>query len=157
MNPCVVAKRIANSLRTQGLEALRGITLLSDAGAAVVFGNDDYANDCRTREQVRLILDHALLDGVEVLGFETDDEGHSAWAMVLRCTDLDWLRLRLREASYQSHCRDAPPRRLIIGEIIHSTDSSTVGVGGAVAVHNEPELEAIDEIAYLVEGENRSF
>jgi hypothetical protein len=122
MNPCVAAKRIANSLRSQQLQALRGITLLSDAGAAVVFGNDDYANDQQTREEVRLILDRASTDGVEVLGFETDDAGHSAWAMVLRCTDLEWLRSRLREASYQSHCEDGTPRRLIIGEVIHSTE-----------------------------------
>ena len=54
MNPCVAAKRIANSLQSQRLGALRGVTLLSDAGAAVVFGNDDYAHDPETREEVRL-------------------------------------------------------------------------------------------------------
>jgi hypothetical protein len=43
---------------------------------------------------------------VEVLSFATDDSGHSAWAMVLRCTDLEWLRARLREASYKSHCQN---------------------------------------------------
>jgi hypothetical protein len=105
MNPCVAAKRIANSLYSQHLETLRGVSLLLDEGAAAVFGNDDYA-DPETREEVRLIFERAAQDRVEVLSFATDDAGHSAWAMVLRCTDMDWLRARLREASYKSHCEN---------------------------------------------------
>jgi hypothetical protein len=105
MNPCVAAKRIANSLYSQHLETLRGVSLLADEAAAV-FGNDDYSHDPETREEVRLILERAAQDRVEVLSFATDDSGHSAWAVVLRCTDLEWLRARLREASYRSHCEN---------------------------------------------------
>jgi hypothetical protein len=156
MNPCVAAKRLANSLHSQQLDTLRGITLLHDAGAAIIFGNDDYASDPQTREEVRLILERASQDRIQVLGFETDDAGHSAWAMVLRSTDLDWLRTRLREASYQSHCDDGPVRRLIVGEVIHSAEPSLMEVGTeALRVPND--LEAIDSDACLVEGEDRFF
>ncbi|MEX2139271.1 MAG: hypothetical protein WD894_08425 [Pirellulales bacterium] len=157
MNPCVAAKRIANSLRSQRLGTLRGVTLLSDAGAAVVFGNDDYAHDPQTREEVRLILDRAAEDQVEVLGFETDDAGHSAWAMVLRSTDLEWLRSRLREASYQSHCENGSARRLIVAEVIHSADPLASEVNGVEALEVANDLVTIDEDACLVEGEDRSF
>ena len=96
-----------------------------------------------------------------MLGFETDDAGHSAWAMVLRCTDLDWLRSRLREASYQSHCEDGTPRRLIIGEVIHSTEPPPGVVGGIDTANRETfvetDIEAIEQDACLVEGEDRSF
>jgi hypothetical protein len=156
MNPCVAAKRIANSPRSQRLGTLRGVTLLSDAGAAVVFGNDDYAHDPETREEVRLILDRAAEDHIDVLGFETDDAGHSAWAMVLRSTDLDWLRTRLREASYQSHCENGSARRLIVAEVINSTDPSGK-VNGVEAIEVANSLEVIDEDACLVEGEDRRF
>jgi hypothetical protein len=155
MNPCVAAKRIANSLQSQRLGALRGVTLLSDAGAAVVFGNDDYAHDPETREEVRLILDRAAQDQIEVLGFETDDAGHSAWALVLRCTDLDWLRTRLREASYQSHCGSSSERRLIVAEVLNSMDAPIRQANGVPAF--ELVNEASDEDVCLVEGEDRSF
>ena len=105
MNPAVAAKRIANSLQSQNLQTLRGVSLLADQVAAV-FGNDDYAHDPETREEVRLLLERASEDKIEVLGFATDDVGHSSWAMVLRCTDLEWLRTRLREASHRSHCEN---------------------------------------------------
>ena len=157
MNPCVAAKRIANSLQSQRLGTLRGVTLLSDAGAAVVFGNDDYARDPETREEVRLILDRAVQDQVEVLGFETDDAGHSAWAMVLRSTDLDWLRARLREASYQSHCQNGSVRRLIVAEVINSPDVPAVDLDGAEAIVVEHDVESIDKDACLVEGVDGSF
>ena len=157
MNPCVAAKRIANSLQSQRLGALRGVTLLSDAGAAVVFGNDDYAHDPETREEVRLILDRAAQDRVEVLGFETDDAGRSAWALVLRSTDLDWLRTRLREASYQSHCENGSCRQLIIAEVVNSTDAPIGEVNGARTFELLNESEAFDEKACLVEGEDRSL
>ena len=157
MNPCVAAKRIANSLQSQSLGTLRGVTLLSDAGAAVVFGNDDYAHDPETREEVRLILDRAAQDQVEVLGFETDDAGHSAWAMVLRCTDLDWLRSRLREASYQSHCENGSARRLMISEVIHSAEPSIRQIDGVDVIEVVNDLEVIDTDACVVEGEDRSF
>jgi hypothetical protein len=172
MNPCVAAKRIANSLQSQRLGALRGVTLLSDAGAAVVFGNDDYAHDPETREEVRLILDRAAQDQVEVLGFETDDAGHSAWALVLRSTDLDWLRTRLREASYESHCDKASERRLIVAEVVNSTDAPIGEVDGVQTLElvskieaskieaseiEASKIEACDEDACLVEGEDRSL
>lgn len=159
MNPCVAAKRIANSLHSQHLGKLRGITLLSDAGAAVVFGNDDYARDPETREEVRLILDRAAQDQVDVLGFETDDAGHSAWAMVLRSTDLDWLRARLREASYQSHCQNGLARRLIVAEVISAADASVAELEDedVETIGVERDIEPIDEDACLVEGEDRSF
>jgi hypothetical protein len=105
MNPAVAAKRIANSLHSQNLQTLRGVSLLADQVAAV-FGNDDYAHDPETREEVRLLLERASEDKIEVLGFATDDVGHSSWAMVLRCTDIEWLRTRLREASHRSHCEN---------------------------------------------------
>ena len=157
MNPCVAAKRIANSLQSQRLGALRGVTLLSDAGAAVVFGNDDYAHDPETREEVRLILDRAAQDQVEVLGFETDDAGHSAWAMVLRCTDLDWLRSRLREASYQSHCHNGSEPRLIVSEVINSPETGAAELAGVNVIGLGEDSERIDESACLVEGEDRSL
>jgi hypothetical protein len=157
MNPCVAAKRIANSLQSQRLGALRGVTLLSDAGAAVVFGNDDYAHDPETREEVRLLLDRAAQDRVEVLGFETDDAGHSAWALVLRSTDLDWLRTRLREASYQSHCENPPNRRLIVAEVVNSTDAPIGEVNGVQTFELVNKIEAREEDACLVEGEDHSL
>jgi hypothetical protein len=157
MNPCVAAKRIANSLQSQRLGTLRGVTLLSNAGAAVVFGNDDYAHDPETREEVRLILDRAAQDQVEVLGFETDDAGHSAWAMVLRSTDLEWLRARLREASYQSHCQNGSARRLVVAEVINSADPSAAEIDSMEMVGIESDVQSIDEDACLVEGEDRSF
>jgi hypothetical protein len=157
MNPCVAAKRIANSLQSQRLGALRGVTLLSDAGAAVVFGNDDYAHDPETREEVRLILDRAAQDQVEVLGFETDDAGHSAWALVLRSTDLEWLRTRLREASYQSHCENVSDRRLIVAEVVSSTDARIGEVNGVQTFDLLNETEASGEDACLVEGEDSSL
>jgi hypothetical protein len=157
MNPCVAAKRIANSLYSQSLGTLRGVTLLSDAGAAVVFGNDDYAHDPETREEVRLILERAAQDQIEVLGFETDDAGHSAWAMVLRCTDLDWLRSRLREASYQSHCETGSKRTLMVAEVVHSAEPSMVQVDGVEAIEVPSDFVAYDADACVVEGEDRSF
>jgi hypothetical protein len=123
----------------------------------VVFGNDDYAHDPETREEVRLILDRAAEDQVEVLGFETDDAGHSAWAMVLRCTDLDWLRTRLREASYQSHCHDGSQRRLIVAEVINSPEGDAAEFDGVQVVGLAGEAKSIDEGACLVEGEDRSL
>jgi hypothetical protein len=145
MNPCVAAKRIANSLHSQQLQTLRGVTLLSDSAAAVVFGNDDYAHDPETREEVRLLLERAAADQVEVLGFETDDAKHSTWAMVLRSTDMEWLRARLREASYQSHCENAA---LVAGKLLEAVSADT-GL-------TEPEIVVIDDDACLVEGEDRS-
>ena len=133
MNPCVAAKRFANSLHSQRLGTLRGVTLLPDAGASIVFGNDDYANDPETREEVRLILDRAAQDQVEILGFETDDAGHSAWAMVLRSTDLEWLRARLREASFQSHCENRSVPRLIVAEVINAPDVPAAATDGVIA------------------------
>jgi hypothetical protein len=157
MNPCVAAKRIANSLYSQRLGTLRGITLLSNSGAAVVFGNDDYAHNPETREEVWLILERAAQDQVEVLGFETDDAGHSAWAMVLRCTDLDWLRSRLREASYQSHCENGSAPRLMMSEVIHSAEPSIVELDRVGAIEVQNDLAGIETDACLVEGEDRSF
>ena len=157
MNPCVAAKRIANSLHSQHLGALRGVTLVSDAGVAVVFGNDDYARDPKTREEVRLILDRAAEKGIEVLGFETDDAGHSAWAMALRCTNLEWLRAIVREASYQSHCPDGQGRRIVVAEVIQSPDLSASADDVVQVDRVASVVETFDEDALVVEGEDRSF
>jgi hypothetical protein len=124
MNPAVAAKRIANTLHSQHLETLRGVSLLADDVAAV-FGNDDYAHDPETREEVRLILERASEDQIEVLGFATDDVGHSSWAMVLRCTDLDWLRTRLREASHRSHCENGWHNGFVSPQQVEFADRQT--------------------------------
>jgi hypothetical protein len=94
---------------------------------------------------------------VEVLGFETDDAGHSAWALVLRSTDLDWLRTRLREASYQSHCENASNRRLIVAEVVNSTNAPIEAVNGVQTFDLFSEAEASNEDSCLVEGEDRSL
>jgi hypothetical protein len=98
MNHCAAAKRVANALHARHLSMLRGVTVLTEA-AAVVFGNDDYAHDPQTREEVRLLFEGAAQDQVEILDFATDDVGHSSWAVVLKSTDVEWLRAKLREAS----------------------------------------------------------
>jgi hypothetical protein len=98
MNHCAAAKRIANELHARHLSTLRGVTVLTEA-AAVVFGNDDYAHDPQTREEVRLLFEGAAQDKVEILDFATDDVGHSSWAVVLKSTDVEWLRAKLREAT----------------------------------------------------------
>jgi hypothetical protein len=154
MNPCVAAKRIANSLHSQHLGALRGVTLLSEDGFAVLFGNDDYAHDTLTREEVRLILDKATDEGVEVLGFETDDRTHSAWAMALRSTDLEWLRKVVRDASYRSHCSTDEEPRIVVAQVVESIDPQ-VGVGRAVKVNGVSQIT--DESSLAVEGEDRSL
>jgi hypothetical protein len=67
----------------------------------------------------------------------------------------------LREASYQSHCEDAPNRRLILAEVVNSTDTPIGDVNGVrtfdLAGETEAsETEASDEDVCLVEGEDRS-
>jgi hypothetical protein len=106
---------------------------------------------------VRLILDRAAQDRVEVLGFETDDAGHSAWAMVLRSTDLDWLRARLREASYQSHCQDGADRRLIVAEVVNSPGEAVAELDGVEVIELCNRAELAGEDPCLVEGEDSSF
>jgi hypothetical protein len=76
---------------------------LRDAGTATVFGNDGYAHDGRTRELVRLLFEAACETGIEILGFATDDVEHTAWALVVRSDDLDWLKARLHDAFFQSY------------------------------------------------------
>jgi len=97
------AKRIANYVHTQHTEEHRGVIPLKEPGISVVFGNDDYARDMRTREQVRLLFQDAYETHVDILGFAVDDDAGVAWSMVVRCDDLDWLKARLHDAFFQSH------------------------------------------------------
>jgi hypothetical protein len=97
------AKRIANYVRTQHAEQHRGVIPLKDPGISVLFGNDDYADDMRTREQVRLLFQDAYETHVDILGFAVDDEKGAAWSLVVKCDDLDWLKARLHDAFFQSH------------------------------------------------------
>ncbi|MCE9546022.1 MAG: hypothetical protein K8T25_10950 [Planctomycetia bacterium] len=103
MNYDAEAKRIANYVRGQRVEQHRGVIPLEKPGVSVVFGNDDYAKDMRTREQVRLLFQDAYETRVDILGFAVDDEDGAAWSVVVRCDDLDWLKARLHDAFFQSH------------------------------------------------------
>jgi hypothetical protein len=97
------AKRIANYVHSQKSELHRGVIPLKDPSISVVFGNDNYASDMRTREQVRLLFQDAYETHVDILGFAVDDDAGTAWSIVVRCDDLDWLKARLHDAFFQSH------------------------------------------------------
>ena len=103
MNFDAEAKRIANYVRSQHAEQHRGVIPLKDPGISVVFGNDNYADDMRTREQVRLLFQDAYETHVDILGFAGADDRGAAWSMVVRSDDLDWLKARLHDAFFQSH------------------------------------------------------
>lgn len=103
MNFDAEAKRIANYVHAQHAEQHRGVIPLKDPGISVLFGNDNYADDMRTREQVRLLFQDAYETHVDILGFAVDDDAGTAWSMVVRSDDLDWLKARLHDAFFQSH------------------------------------------------------
>lgn len=103
MNFDAEAKRIANFVVARRQREHRGVVPLRDAGTAALFGNDNYVQDERTREQVRLLFEAACEAGIQILGFATDDVEHTAWALVVRSDDLDWLKARLHDAFFQSY------------------------------------------------------
>lgn len=150
MNYDAEAKRIANQVHAQHLHVHRGVTLLSQGGVAAVFGNDDFAHDPTTREEVRLLFENAARESLDVLGFATDDVGHSAWAMVVRCDDLARLRSCLHEASYRSHM---PEGELQTVEAVHP--SAEPGAAGAEWNGHTDAVYAVPRVAVEAESETK--
>lgn len=111
MNHNARAKKLANYVHAQKLEIHRGVMPLGDHEACVVFGNDDYIGNARTREMVRLLFEACHETGVQVLGFATndgDDDGGWSWTLVLATNDADWAKARLHDAYFESHGLYAP-------------------------------------------------
>lgn len=111
MNYNARAKKLANYVHSQKLDTHRGVMPLGDHEACVVFGNDDYTGDPRTREMVRLLFEACHETGVQVLGFATndgDDDHGWSWTLVLATADADWAKARLHDAYFESHGLYAP-------------------------------------------------
>lgn len=115
MNFNARAKKLANYVHSRRLETHRGVMPLGDLEACVVFGNDDYSGDTRTREMVRLLFDACHEAGVPVLGFATNDgtldaadDGGCSWSLVLSTDNADWVKARLHDAYFESRGLYAP-------------------------------------------------
>jgi hypothetical protein len=115
MNYNARAKKLANYVHSRRLEIHRGVMPLGDLEACVVFGNDDYSGNARTREMVRLLFDACHEAGVPVLGFATNDgnmegggDGGCSWSLVLSTDNADWVKARLHDAYFESHGLYAP-------------------------------------------------
>lgn len=111
MNYNARAKKLANYVHSRCLEIHRGVMPLGDLEACVVFGNDDYSGNARTREMVRLLFDACHEAGVPVLGFATNDgadDSGCSWSLVLSTENADWAKARLHDAYFESRGLYAP-------------------------------------------------
>ncbi len=86
------AKRAASYFADNHFRAHRGAAPWQTLGVCVIFGNDDYAGDDRTKAEVAHVRAALKTTGTTELGFGVDDdkEGYT-WAMIVqteKCEDL---------------------------------------------------------------------
>lgn len=81
------AKRAANHFRENHHEAHRGAMPWQTLGVCVVFGNDSYRTDERTRFEVELVRQVLTREGIKELGFGLSDEDSGSWAMMVQTDD----------------------------------------------------------------------
>lgn len=63
----------------------RGATHWEHAGVTVVFGNDGYVENQRSRDDVLRVREYLAAMGIEELGFAVGEDGYS-WAMLVHPT-----------------------------------------------------------------------
>jgi hypothetical protein len=77
-------------------QAPRGSKTWHTLGVCVVFGNDDYTQDVRAKQEVEFIRATLAMAGIAELGFGVNDDDGYTWAMLTRAhcpddlNDLAW-------------------------------------------------------------------
>ena len=100
--------------------------------AIVLFGNDSYARDERTRRQVELVRDALVRYGIRILGFGVDTEESYSWAILVDSEDEDlgdlvWAAWAEARGLGMQVLPDATRARLAVREMEHCLRS----LGGA--------------------------
>jgi hypothetical protein len=81
------ARRAANHFSENHFEAHRGAMPWETLGVSVVFGNDGFATDSKTKREVELVRAALSYLGIAELGLGVSDEDASTWALLAQ-TDL---------------------------------------------------------------------
>jgi hypothetical protein len=77
----------ANYLHEEHFESHRG-AVLWEPGVVVIFGNDGYSQDERTRKEVELVREKLRAAKIKEIGFGTDTaEGGYTWALLVEVDD----------------------------------------------------------------------
>jgi hypothetical protein len=120
MNWDAEAAAVANYVGDNMFEAHRGAMSWRQVGIAVVFGNDCYADDDRTKEEVFLLREALSQVGAKVLGFGVDTSEGYSWAMIVEPPDnvnvpflnrMIWqisVDLRIHGSAYQAQIALSP-------------------------------------------------
>ena len=81
------ARREANRAYEEMFSAHRGAFPSRVVGHTVIFGNDAYTSDGRTRAEVAKLRDYLGAKGIQEVGFGTGDVEGYTWAMIVRSGD----------------------------------------------------------------------
>jgi hypothetical protein len=80
----------ATAPRKPMIAVFRGAMPWRIEGVTLIFGNDGYERDQRSKDEVAKVRRFLAENGIEELGFATSPEGYS-WAMLVRSDDDDRL------------------------------------------------------------------
>jgi hypothetical protein len=85
------AVAMARHVGTHMFSAHRGAMAWRQTGISVVFGNDDYADDPRSKDEVTRVKDWLNELNIKVLGFGIDPDDGYSWAMLVETSDIRML------------------------------------------------------------------
>jgi hypothetical protein len=84
------ASRMADHVCAHMFSSHRGAMAGQYPGTLVLFGNDGYAQDERTRELVERLGSAVTAGGLQVLGFGVNQPDSYSWALIIRCDADEW-------------------------------------------------------------------
>ncbi|TWT55472.1 hypothetical protein KOR42_28580 [Thalassoglobus neptunius] len=79
-----------------------------DSYECIVFGNDGFQEDVRSRKEVARLMMRLDQLGIPILGFGVEPEGYS-WAMRVECDDEELLDLIVWDIWFDITCPEANP------------------------------------------------
>ena len=90
------AASMAQYVSDSSFDIERGAILDYRAGVCVAFGNDGFAGDQRSKDEVHRVSDALNRLGIKILGFGTDPRDGYSWAMLIETSDIEMLRTLVR-------------------------------------------------------------
>jgi hypothetical protein len=85
------AVAMSRHVGTHMFSAHRGAMPWRQTGISVVFGNDDYADDPRSKDEVSKVKDWLTERNIKMLGFGIDPDDGYSWAMLVETSDIRML------------------------------------------------------------------
>ena len=99
------ATTMAKYVSDTSFDTERGAIPYYRAGVFVAFGNDSYADDQRSKDEVYRLREALNRHGSKILGFGTDPRDGYTWAMLVETRDIEILHAFVRTCWHSSRPR----------------------------------------------------